>query len=333
MGRMNTVMVVILASLVLFFSTCVFIVNEKQKALLLFLGEIKRFNYTPGLYFKWPYPFNQVYRFDARILTLDAEPEEYLTSEKKGVVVDAFIKWRISDDVDLYYTTMSGDEASAAFRLGHIVKKGLRDEFGKRTIQEVVSGERSEIMDILRTEANQQAKNFGIELVDVRIKRIELPLKVSQSVYRRMEAERSRVAKEFRSRGAEAAEIIRAAADRERTELLAGAYRDAQIIRGAGDAQAAKIYAKAYGQNPEFYALDRRLNAYKSIFHDQPNLIIFQPDTDFFRYFRRSRGETPTEEPPSASEETNRPESQLAAPSHPANGGVTNNPDKSAVIP
>jgi membrane protease subunit HflC len=218
---------------------------------------------------------------------VDARPEEYLTSEKKNVMVDSFVKWRITD-VATYYKAMGGDERRAVNRISQIIKDGLRNEFGKRTIQEAVSGERSQIMDNLQIKANKQVQDFGIEVVDVRIKRIDLPVDVSNSVYRRMEAERARVAKDFRSRGAEEAERIRADADRQTEILLAEAYRDAEQIRGEGDAVAAKVYATAYKKDAEFYALYRSLNAYRSTFKDKGDVVVVEPDADFFKYFNDS---------------------------------------------
>ena len=288
----NRLLVLVGAVLLLllgYFST--FTVDEREIALLRRLGQIVPERFGPGLHFKMPI-ITQVSKFDARILTLDAEPQQYLTREKKYVIVDAFVMWRISDPAN-YYTAMGGDERKAAERLSQIINDGLRGEFGKRTIQEAVSGERRQIMDILTVQANKQAQEFGITIADVRIKRIDLARDVSQSVYRRMETERSRVAKENRSRGAEAAERIRADADRQRTVILAEAYRDAERTRGEGDAQAAQIYAAAYGKNPEFYAFYRSLNAYKSVF-DKDSLLVLQPDSEFFRYFKQAgQGQAP----------------------------------------
>ena len=266
-----------------------FTVTEREKAILLQLGKIKRTDFEPGLHLKIPF-INNVRKFDGRVLTMDAEPESFLTAEKKNVVVDAFVKWRISD-VGLYYTAMGGSEINANQRLSQIIKDGLRSEFAKRTIQEVVSGERAEIMDILRTSTDSQVKPFGIDVVDVRIKRIDLKGGVSEAVYRRMEAERTRVATDLRSKGAEAAERIRADADRQRTVILAEAYRDAEQLRGDGDAKAAEIYAQAYNQDPEFYAFYRSLNAYKTSFKDRSDVMILEPDSDFFKYFKEMSGE------------------------------------------
>jgi membrane protease subunit HflC len=277
-------LVIVLVGFVLLAASSVFTVAEQQKAVLFRLGEVVRSDFEPGLHLKVPI-INNVRKFDGRILTLEAAPERYLTAEKKNVVVDSFVKWKIKD-VSRYYTTMGGDEERANVRLAQIIKNGLRDEFGKRTIQEVVSGEREQIMAILTTNANKQAHEFGIDVIDVRIKRIDLPEEVSSSVYQRMEAERSRVAKDLRSRGAEAAERIRADADRQRSVTIAEAYREAERIRGEGDAQAAETYAQAYKKNPEFYAFYRSINAYRSSFKDQGDIVVVDPGSDFFKYFK-----------------------------------------------
>ncbi|WP_127477554.1 protease modulator HflC [Sulfurivermis fontis] len=269
-------------------SMSVFVVNERELAIKFRLGEFVRADYAPGLYFKIPF-INNVRFFDKRILTLEVDSERYLTQEKKNVIVDSFIKWRVSD-VATYYLTMRGDEQQAAMRLAQVIKDGLRSEFGKRTMQEAISGERSEIMNIITSQMSEQAKQFGIEVVDVRIKRIELPAEVSSSVYHRMEAERSRVAKDLRSRGAEAAERIRADADRQRTVILAEAYRDAERIRGEGDGRAAEIYAKAFGRNPEFYALYRSLDAYRNTFSKSQDMLVVDPSAEFFQYFNNATG-------------------------------------------
>ncbi len=284
MGQAKLLGGIVILALLIVGSFSVFTVHEREKAILFRLGEIMKTDFTPGLYFKLPF-VNNVRTFDGRVQTLDAEPERYLTSEKKNVIVDAFVKWRIGD-VERYFTSTGGDPNTANSRLSQIIKDGLRGEFGKRTIQEVVSGERMEIMRILTEQANEQAKTFGIDLVDVRIKRIDLAKEISDSVYRRMEAERLRVAKDLRARGAETAEIIRAEADRRRTVILAEAYRDSEILRGEGDGTAAKIYADAYNQDREFYALHRSLAAYRNTFADKSDVLVVEPDSEFFKYFK-----------------------------------------------
>ena len=261
-------------------------VDEREKAILFALGEIKQVDVPPGLHVKVPF-FNNVRKFDSRILTLDAQPELFLTSEKKNVIVDFFVKWRIND-VGQYWRSTRGDERNAQIRLSQIMKDGLRNEFGKRTIQEAVSGERRQIMEILRVKADSLASELGIGVVDVRISRIDLPDEVSGSVYDRMRAERERVAADFRARGQEAAERIRAQADREATVILANARSEADRVRGEGDAKATEIYAKAYNRNPEFYAFYRSLEAYRKTFSGKNDVIVLQPDSEFFRYFGQS---------------------------------------------
>lgn len=263
-------------------SASVFFVDERERVILLKLGQIQHADYEPGLHFKIPF-VNQVRRFDGRILSLDASPARYLTGEKKNVIVDSFILWRISD-VAQYFRAMGGDEESAKLRLSQIIKDGLRAEFGRRSIQEVVSGDRDDMVAGLMTEANKTAEGFGIKIVNVRIKRIDLPQEVSASVFARMQAERERVAKDLRSRGAEEAEKIRSDADRQRTVILAEARRQAESLRGDGDASATEIYADAYGQNEDFYSLYRRLNAYQNIFQGD-DLLVIEPKGDFFNRF------------------------------------------------
>lgn len=280
----NTSLFIIVAVLFLAYSSF-FIIDERELALKFRLGEIVESSYEPGIHIKAPFIMN-VRKFDKRILTLDARPANYLTKEKKNVNVDFFVKWRIKD-VATYYKSMSGgNERVAAERLYTIVNDGLRDEFSKRTIQEVISGERKEIMDTSTKVANEQVTKFGMEVVDVRVKRIDFSEDISNSVYRRMEAERTRVAKGLRSEGAEAAERIRADADRQRTVTLAEAYKKAELIRGDGDAKASGIYAKAYNKNPEFYSFYRSLDAYKKSFSSQNDLMVIEPSSDFFNYFK-----------------------------------------------
>jgi modulator of FtsH protease HflC len=286
MNQAKTTGVILALALLIIGAFSLFTVSETQKAILFRLGEIVRTDFTPGLHFKVPF-VNNVRTFESRLMTLDIETERYLTSEKKNLLVDAFVKWRI-DDVARFYTSVRGDESQGAIRLSQIIKDSLRSEFGKRTIQEVISGERSQIMDTVTAYANKQAQEFGISVADVRLKRIDLPPDVSESVYRRMEAERSRVAREFRSQGAESAERIRADADRRRTEILADAYRESQQVRGAGDAQATDTYAKAYDKNKEFYAFYRSMEAYRSTFKDNSGMLVLDPNSEFFKYFKHA---------------------------------------------
>ncbi|MFZ5462923.1 MAG: protease modulator HflC, partial [Pseudomonadota bacterium] len=237
--------------------------------------------------FKWPLIQNVRY-FDKRILTYDSpEPERFLTSEKKPVLVDAFVKWRIVD-VRQYYISVQGDESRAQIRLSQTVNSGLREEFGKRTVHDVVSGQRDKIMDDVRQKADQDARSIGVQIVDVRLKRVDLPQEVSESVYRRMETERKRVANELRSKGAAEAEKIRADADRQREIIIAEAYREAQRIKGEGDAKAAAIYAQAFSQNPEFYAFYRSLEAYRQSFKSKNDVLVLEPGSEFFKYLRNA---------------------------------------------
>jgi membrane protease subunit HflC len=284
MGQAKGLIGILLAVAVVIASFSIFTVDEREKVILFRLGEIVSTDFKPGLHWKTPF-VNNVRKFDARIQTLDAEPERYLTGEKKNLIVDSFVKWRIKD-VANFYTATGGDTMRANLRLSQIIKDGLRGEFAKRTINDAVSGERLEIMKLITEQANIQAAPFGIDIVDVRIKRIDFPADISESVFRRMRAERERVAKDLRSRGAESAERIRAEADRQQTVLIADACRDAEILRGEGDAAATGIYAKAYGKDVEFYSLYRSLNAYKTVFSSKNDMLVIEPDSEFFKYFK-----------------------------------------------
>ncbi|MEN8761046.1 MAG: protease modulator HflC [Thiogranum sp.] len=260
-------------------------VAEWEKAILFRLGEIVKTDVQPGLHFKFPF-INNVRKFDGRILTLDVDPGRFLTVEKKNVIVDSFVMWRIADP-KRFYTAVMGDERNARQRLEQIVKDGMRGQFSKRTVNQVVSEERDTITKDLTVAASAQAGQIGIEIVDVRVKRVDLPSEVSDSVYRRMQAERSRVAKEFRSQGAELAEKIRAGADRQRQVLIAEAYREAEQTRGMGDARAAEIYAQAFNKDKEFYAFFRSLRAYQESFDGSNDLMLLAPDGEFFEYFNQ----------------------------------------------
>lgn len=260
-----------------------FIVEENQVALRLQLGEIKDSNYSPGLHFKAPLVQN-VRHFDKRIQTLDLQAERFLTVEQKFVVVNSYAKWRISD-VAQFFRSTRGSAAQTERLLTARINAALRDEFGKRTIQEVVSGERAEIMRKLAKEANEAAADLGVEVVDVRVKQIDFEESIGEAIYERMRTERQRVASELRAQGAEAAERIQADADRQRTEILANAYRDAELIRGEGDAQAAETYAKAFEKDANFYTFWRSLTAYRDVFKDGSSMMVLDPDSEFFRYF------------------------------------------------
>lgn len=288
MKNLGTILLTAIAALLLL-SLSAFTVDQREYALVFRLGEVVSVKKEPGLYFKIPMVENVRY-FDKRILTLNwVEPDRFLTSEKKNVLVDSFVKWRIVDPMK-YYVSVKGDELQAERRLSQTVNDGLRAEFGKRTIHEVVSGERSKIMEILRQRADRDSRQMGIQVLDVRLKRVDLPQEVSESVYQRMEAERKRVANELRSQGAGAAEKIRADADKQREVIIAEAFREAQRTKGEGDAKAAEIYAQAYGKNPEFYAFYRSLEAYRNSFKNKSDVFVLEPDSDFFKYLRSSGG-------------------------------------------
>lgn len=278
----------ILAGIVVVFvlaSMSMFTVDQRERAIIFQLGEIKDLIDEPGLHFKWPLIQNVRY-FESRIITLDTpDTERFITSEKKNVLVDSFVKWRIGD-LKQYYVSVQGDEQRAHTRLSQTVNSALREEFGKRTVHDVVSGERDEIMRIVREKLEDDAKRIGVSVVDVRLKRVELPQEVSESVYRRMEAERRAVASELRSQGFSEAEKIRAEADREREIIIAEAYKEAQRVKGEGDRRASAIYASAFSDNPEFYAFYRSLEAYKSSFSKKNDVLVLEPTSDFFKYFR-----------------------------------------------
>lgn len=285
-SRLGATLVGLVVALIIA-SMSLFVVDQRQKALVFRLGEVVDVKLEPGLYFKVPVLEN-VRFFDIRILTIDsAEPERFLTSEKKNVLVDLFVKWRIID-VRQYYVSVGGNEPLAQTRLLQTINDGLRAEFGNRTVHDVVSGERDKIMDLMREKANDDATKIGVEVLDVRMKRVELPQEVNLDVYRRMEAERKRVANELRATGAAESEMIRADADRQREVILAQAYRDAQRIKGEGDARATAIYARAYEQNPEFYAFYRSLEAYRASFRSRNDVLVLEPNSEFFKYLRSS---------------------------------------------
>ena len=281
-------LLVLLAGLGVLAGLSVFTVDERQVAILLQFGKVERTDLKPGLHFKAPV-VQSVLKFDARIQTLDSDPQRYLTLEKKNVIVDSFVKWRIVD-VRQFYTSAGGSILQANNRLGEVILKRIRDEFGKRTIQQVVSGERAEIMDELRIAAKDQADELGLEMVDVRIKRVDLPEDVGQSVYNRMRAERLEVAKRFRSEGEEQARVLRANANKDREIIIAEADREAQITRGSGDARATEIYAAAFGQDREFYKFYRSLNGYRTAFGSTSDILLLEPKSEFFDYFKGSKG-------------------------------------------
>lgn len=275
-------MTISMALVLIFGYMCIFTVQETEKTVKFKLGEIIRSNFEPGLHFKIPF-INNIKKFNNKILTLDLEPERFLTSEKKNVIVDSYIKWKVGD-VSRYYTTVGGDFSQANLRMQQVIKDVMRSEFSKRTIKELITEDRIEMRDILMQNTIRLANELGVEIVDIRITRIDLPKEVSSSVYRRMEAERERVAREFRSQGAEAAERIKADADRQDAIIISEAYGDAEKLRGSGDAKAAEIYAGGYSQDPEFFALYRSLSAYKKLFFkDKDDVIVLNPNSEFFK--------------------------------------------------
>jgi membrane protease subunit HflC len=281
---LGTLLAVVVAAVVIAFLS-LFTVDQRERAIVLQLGEIKEVITEPGLHFKWPLIQNVRY-FDARLLMLDTpDTERYITSEKKNLLVDSFVMWRISD-IRQYYVSVGGDEARARTRLGQTVNSSLREEIGKRTVHDVVSGERDKIMQVVLEKVEEDAKRIGVNIVDVRLKRVELPQEVTDAVYRRMEAERKSVASEVRSLGYSDSEKIRAEADRDREVILAEAYRDAQRVKGEGDAKAFAIYAKAFSENAEFYSFYRSLEAYRASFRSRADVMVVDPNSEFFRYFR-----------------------------------------------
>ena len=280
----------LVAALSLFvLSNTVFVVKETERAVMLQFGEVVNPDIKPGLHVKVPF-VNNVRKFEARLLTVDSTPERFFTQEKKALIVDSYAKFRVADTAK-FYTATNGEEARASALLGQRINDGLRNQVAVRTIQEVVSGQRDQLMEALTEELSEVAlEEYGVEVLDVRVKQIDLPPDVSESVYRRMNAEREKEAREHRALGQELAEGIRAAADREVTVLEANAYRDAQLIRGEGDALATNIYAEAFNSNPEFYSFTRSLRAYRESFQNSVDIMLIQPDSDFFRYLKDSEG-------------------------------------------
>jgi modulator of FtsH protease HflC len=281
----NKIAAVVIGALFFIGMSCFFTVSEAEKAIKFQFGQIIKSDFERGLHFKWPL-INQVKKFDARIQTMVSRPERFLTAEKKNVIVDSFVKWRIGD-VKTFYTVVA-DVDQANLRLDQIIKDAFRGEFGKRSIKQLVSTDRQKIREILIKNSKVIAANLGLDIVDVQVMRIDLPDEVSTSVFRRMEAERERVAREFRSQGAEAAERIRANADRQRVVTLANAYRNAEKLRGEGDAKSAEIYAQTYGANPEFFNFYRSLNAYKKTFNNS-GVMVLDANSEFFKYFKNQQ--------------------------------------------
>tara|TARA_Y100001970_G_C14213709_1_gene848431 strand:- start:967 stop:1830 length:864 start_codon:yes stop_codon:yes gene_type:complete len=275
----------LLIAIVIYFS--IFTVNQWQQAIVFKFREIYRSDNQPGIHFMIPL-VNYAQKIEKRLLNLDQEPQRFLTKEKKDVIVDYYVKWRITD-IEKFYTATRGNIVSANTLLEQRINRALRDEFGERTVQEVVAGERTQILNVVTSTTSNLTDELGISVIDVRTKRIDLPAEVSNSVYQRMRAERDRVAKDFRARGSEAAERIRANADREREVILANAYRDAETIRGEGDAQATEVYAAAFTKDEEFYSFYRSLNAYQNSFSEGNDILLVEPESDFFKYFNKSK--------------------------------------------
>ena len=278
----------ILFALFLLVYTATFIVDEREVAIKFRLGEIVTTYQDPGLYFMIPF-INNIKKYDSRLLTMDSKPEQFLTSEKKNVIVDSFVKWKITGPEN-FYRSSKGDERIGINRLSQIINDLTKSEFSKRTINDVVSGDRAALMNIVKLEANKAAQALGISVIDVRVKRVDLPDDVSNSVYARMVKERATVAKSFRSKGKEEAQGISALAERESETIIAEAYKKGQEIKGEGDAISTETYAKAYNLSPEFYSFYRSLTAYKKTFSAKQDVLIIQPDSDFFKYFNNSKG-------------------------------------------
>ncbi len=267
-------------------SSTLFVVDQRRFAIVFALGEVKQVISEPGLHFKLPPPFQNVVFLDKRILTLDTpDADRFITAEKKNILVDAFVKWRIVDP-RLYFISFGGDERSAQNRMAQIVKASLNEEITKRTVREVISGERGKVMDGIQRKVTEEAKQIGVEIVDVRLKRVDYVDQINDSVFERMKSERARVANELRSTGAAESEKIRADADRQRTVILAEAYRDAERIRGEGDAKATQTYAQAFNQSPEFYKFYRSLEAYRESFKTRSDMLVIDPNSEFFKYFK-----------------------------------------------
>ncbi|MFL9877574.1 protease modulator HflC [Herbaspirillum rhizosphaerae] len=285
MSRLITSVIAVIVALWLLSST-IFVVEQRQSAIVFALGEVKQVVTEPGLHFKLPPPFQNVIYLDKRIQTLDTpDADRFITAEKKNVLVDSFVKWRIVDP-RLYFISFGGDDRRAQDRLSQIVKAALNEEITKRTVREVISGERGKVMDAIQRKVAIEAKQIGAEIIDVRLRRVDYVDQINNSVYDRMKSERARVANELRSTGAAESEKIRADADRQRVVILAEAYRDAEKIRGAGDAKASQIYAQAFGQNPEFYKFYRSLEAYRASFKNRHDLMVVDPNSEFFKYFK-----------------------------------------------
>ena len=288
---MPKIFVVVAAALIGFFvaNTCLYVVDQRQYAIVFALGQVEEVRQEPGLYFKLPAPFQNVIFLDKRIQTIDTpEPERFITSEKKNLLIDSYIKWRIIDP-RLYFVRLSGDSRLAQSRMSQVVKSALNEEITKRTVPQMVSGERTTVMNTVVEKVKDEAAEIGVEILDVRLKRVDLLPEVSESVFRRMEAERKRVANDLRATGAAEAEQIRADADRQVVVILAEAYREAQTIKGEGDEKAGSIYNAAFGRNPEFYSFYRSLDAYKKSLTSKSDVMVVDPQSDFFKFLQKTQ--------------------------------------------
>lgn len=291
MNKLLSTVVTILLGLLLAYST-IFVVDQRSHAIVFALGEVKSVISEPGLHFKLPPPFQNVLFLDKRILTIDSpEADRFITAEKKNILVDSYVKWQITEP-KLYFVSFGGDERRAQDRMSQIVKAALNEEITKRTVREVISGERGKVMEAIRKKVMEEARQIGVQIVDVRLKRVDYVEQINNSVYERMKAERTRVANELRSTGGAESEKIRADADKQRTVILAEAYREAEKMRGAGDAEASKIYAQAFGQNPEFYKFYRSLEAYRASFKSKNDIMLLDSNSEFFKYLK-SPGSSP----------------------------------------
>ena len=292
MNRLVTILIAGFIALMLLSST-VFLVDQRKHAIVFALGEVKQVISEPGLHFKLPPPFQNVLYLDKRIMTIDSpEADRFITAEKMNILVDTFVKWRIVEP-KLYFVSFGGDESRARDRMSQIVKAALNEEITKRTVREVISGQRGKVMEALRNKVDTESKQIGVEIIDIRLKRVDYVEQINNSVYDRMKAERSRVANERRSTGSADSEKIRADADKQRTVILAEAYREAEIIRGEGDAKASQIYSEAFGRSPEFYKFYRSLEAYRGSFKNRGDVLVIEPNSEFFKYFKAPGGAGP----------------------------------------
>ena len=287
---MNRIVAILIAGFIAFMllSSTVFIVDQRKHAIVFALGEVKQVISEPGLHFKLPPPFQNVLFLDKRVLTIESpDADRFITAEKKNILIDTFVKWRIVDPRQ-YFVSFGGDESRARDRMGQIVKAALNEEITKYTVRDVISGQRGQVMDAIRNKTIVEAKVIGIEIIDVRLKRVDYVEQINNSVFERMKSERVRVANQLRSTGFAESEQIRADADKQRTVILAEAYREAEKLRGEGDAKASQTYSQAFGKNPEFYKFYRSLEAYRASFKNRSDVMVVDANSDFFKYFKGS---------------------------------------------